>query len=72
MQKSIDEVIYGTNAVLEALGSVEVSKAYLAKDFKNKEIETIIKQKNIPFVNVDKYALEKMTKKGSWYVFPTR
>ena len=65
MQKSIEDVIYGTNAVLEAFNNVEITKVYMAKDYKNKEIDSIIKKKNIPFVNVDKFALDKMTKKGN-------
>ena len=47
MQKSIEDVIYGTNAVLEAFNNVEITKVYMAKDYKNKEIDSIIKKKNI-------------------------
>jgi 23S rRNA (guanosine2251-2'-O)-methyltransferase len=63
MQKNVTEdIVYGKNSVLESINTVEVSKIYLTKECMNNEISTQLSKKNIPFVFVDKFFLNKMTK----------
>ncbi len=67
MQKTInDDIIYGINPIVAALKTTTttVSKIFKVKELRNKEIDILIKQKNIPFVFVDKFQLDKMTSRA--------
>lgn len=65
MQKSTEEIIYGKNNVLDSIDTREISKIFIQKDAKGKEIVNKLNKTNIPYVYVDKFYLDKMTSRGS-------
>lgn len=65
MSENIDEIVYGKNNVMESIKMRDVTKIYLQKDARHSEMLDAIKTKNIPFVYVDKFFLDKMSSKGS-------
>lgn len=65
MQKDEKELIhYGKNEVADCLKTKEVTKLYLQKEAKVREIIDLASKKNVPYVFVDKITLDKMTSRG--------
>ncbi len=60
-----EEVVYGKNNVMDCIDTREITKIYINKENKNNAIIEKLKKKNIPYVFVDKFFLDKLTNKGS-------
>lgn len=54
--------IYGKNASKEALQKGKVKQAFLYKKFKEREIQTLLENKNVKVTYLDKYELDKKQK----------
>ncbi len=65
MQKNQDEIIYGKNNVIDSIDTREISKVFIQKDMKGKEVVNKLNKTNIPYVYVDKFYLDKLTSRGS-------
>ncbi len=61
MQENNEEVIYGKNNVMDTIKIREISKVFIQKDKKSKEIVDLIATKNIPYVYVEKKYLDQLT-----------
>ena len=54
--------IYGKNASKEALQKEKIKQAFLYKNFKEKELLTLLENKNVKITYLDKYELDKKQK----------
>ena len=64
MEKNQELVFFGKNNVIEIIKTKEISKIFVLKKYKG-EMRSLVKKKNIPFVVVDKYYLDKLTNNAS-------
>ncbi len=60
-----NNVYYGRNSVQDILNTKEVSKVYIQKGIRQNEAMKVIQEKSIPYVNVDKHYLDKLTDNGT-------
>ncbi|MFV0247147.1 MAG: 23S rRNA (guanosine(2251)-2'-O)-methyltransferase RlmB [Mycoplasmatales bacterium] len=65
MEKILDNIIYGKHNVLNTITSREVVKVFIQKDKRNHEIVEEAKNRNVPFVYVDKFKLDSMTDRNN-------
>lgn len=59
-ENKLEKIYYGKNTVYSILMEKEVEKIYIQKGFKDEKLKKLFKEKNVPFVLVDKIKMDKM------------